>query len=224
MRSHRPPHTNPSPCPGRCQGDGGVALVEAALITPVLMVILLGMLDTAYMYRDYLTVGDAVAEGAKVGAIQGNKTTATGASADYTIISTMRMDLATIRPADIDRIVVYKAGPSSFGTPLNQVPAQCKTSSGPVANTCNIYVPLVAFYQVQIGNADYFKCLAGGQPACGWNPTDTAARADGPTPYDISYLGVYAKMNHKNVTGLLGASRTIEIASISRLEPGNITA
>ncbi len=208
----------------RLRGDAGVALVEAALITPVLLVLLLGMLDTAYLYRDYLTTGDAVADGAKMGAIQGNKVTATGGTADYTIIATMRQDLATLRPADISRIVIYKAGPSTFGSPLAQVPAQCKTSSGPVANTCNVYVPLVAFYQVQVGNQDYFKCVNGGDPACGWNPTDTSARADGPTPQSISYLGVYLKLNHANLTGLLGTSRPIEVASIARLEPGNITA
>ncbi|MFN8041530.1 MAG: TadE/TadG family type IV pilus assembly protein [Acidimicrobiales bacterium] len=214
-----------STAPGRWQGDQGVALVEAALITPVLLVLLLGMLDTAYLYRDYLTSGEAVADGAKVGAIQGNKTTSTGATADYTIIAAMRQDTATLRPADIDRIVIFKANASTYGSPLAQVPAQCKTSAGPVTNTCNVYVPLVAFYQVQTGNADYFKCLAGGQPACGWNPLLTTApsgRPDGPTPYDIAYLGVYMKLKHKNLTGLLGASKDIEVASIARLEPGNI--
>jgi len=174
----------------------------------------------AYWYRDNLTVSDGAADGAKWGAIQGNKLTPAGETADYTVISVMRQAMANLTPDSIDRIVIYKAGPSAFGTPLAQVPAQCKTSGTSITGSCNIYTPTVAFLQVQNGNAGYFNCATTpGSPACAWNPI---TRHDGPNATDIDYLGVYVKLKHKNLTGIFGASRNIEAASISRLEPGNL--
>jgi len=187
-------------------------------VMPVLLAILLGSLDFAYLYRDQLTLTDAASDGAKLGAIQNNIIIA-GGTADYTIINTIRQATAVMRPEDIQRIVVFKANSSAFGSPMAQVPAACKTSTVSITG-CNIYAPAIdAFAAVEAGNTGYFNCTTA-LPAkpCGWSPT---SRKNGPTAFDIEYLGVYIKMKHTNLTGLIGSNNTIEVAKISRLEPGN---
>jgi hypothetical protein len=137
----------------------------------------------------------------------------------------MRQDMANIPAATIDRIVIFQAGSPSAGSPLAQVPSACKTSTTSLpGSNCNVYIPLDAFYQVQNGNSDYFKCVAVGDRACGWDPTSKTERPDGPHVADITYVGVYVKINHSFITKLYGNTFPIEVASVQRLEPGQLTA
>jgi hypothetical protein len=182
------------------------------------MLIVFGSMELGLWYRDNLTLSDGAADGAKWAAIQGPNLTPAGETADYTAIKIMRQAMASLPPEQIDRIVIFKASSSGFGSPMSQVPSACKTATSSISG-CNIYVPLEAFRQVQDGNADYFKCLSAGQPACGWNPT---LRSNGPDAFSIDYLGVYIKYKRHNLTGFFGASTTLEVAKVSRLEPGNL--
>lgn len=202
----------------RCSGDSGLALVEGALIMPILLMLLLGSLDLAFTYRDQLTVTNSAADGAKFGAIMGKGLTPAGETGDFVIMKEIRASLGSVNPNQIDRIVIFKGNSSSYGSPMAQFNATgCKTASASVAGRCNVYFPRVAFPQIVSGNADYFKCVSSGDPACGWNPT---SRIDGPTTADIQYLGVYIRYKHSNFSPYLGASRDIEVAKVVRLEPG----
>lgn len=202
----------------RCRGDGGVVLVEAAFVAPVMLTILAGLLEYGLVYRDLLTITDAAMEGAKVGSIQGPNPTTTGTNADYSIVATVRQDLAVIPYTWIDRIVVFRGFPPAAGDALRQVPPSCKTGAygADSGNKCNVYDPYSAFLAVQSGNASYFVC-SGGNTSCGWNPT---ARVNGPKWNNIEYLGVYVKLKRPMLTGLFGTEKTIEAAAIFRLEPG----
>ncbi|MEZ5144367.1 MAG: TadE/TadG family type IV pilus assembly protein [Acidimicrobiales bacterium] len=217
---NRTTHTTAAP---RLRSDQGVALVEAAFITPVLLVLVLGMLEYGLLFRDYLTVSDAAANGARVGAIQGPDTSVAGDTADQAIVASIREDLANIRYTSIDRIVVFRAGPPGAGAPLAQVPESCKTGAAPRGDTvarCNIYAAYDAFLAVQAPDPAYFKCGGANAVACGWDPT---GRVDGPKIADIEYLGVYLKLDRPMVTGVFGRRTTLEVASIVRLEPGQLT-
>lgn len=214
------------PSSPRLEGDHGAVLVEVALITPILMFLILGLFDVAYLYRDNLTASDTAADGVKYAAIQANGVSppppaGTNGNADYTAVAIMRQAAANLRVDDIERIVIFKAASSAFGSPMAQVPADCKTSSmSSVSARCNIYFPAEAFRQVQEGNYAYFDCVSEGDPSCGWDPT----KRENNKPLNVDYVGVYIKYKHKNITGLLGASKDIEVAKISRLEPGNFDA
>jgi hypothetical protein len=200
-------------------GDAGTALVEAALVLPLLLLFVLGSLDFAFLYRDQITLADAASDGAKLGAIQGPYPAATGETADFTTVNAIRQATANLNPADIERLVIFKAESSAFGSPMAQVPAICKTSGSSVAaSNCNVYFPIQAFQQAQDGNAAFFACASPNLSACGWNPL---LRENGPTSFDIEYLGVYLKLKHSNLTGFIGPSKSVEVAKIYRLEPGN---
>ena len=49
----------------RARGDRGAAAVEFAIVVPVLLLILLGILEFAFVLRDYLSVSSAVRVGAR---------------------------------------------------------------------------------------------------------------------------------------------------------------
>ena len=200
-----------------CTGEDGAFIVEAAFITPILLFMLFSMLEFGLVYRDYLMVSDTVSNGAKVGAIQGPRLTASGYSADHSIVSSIRQNTANIPVEWIDRIVVFRSNAPGAGGPLAQVPSACKTAASSVTG-CNIYDPVSAFIAVQNGTAGYFQCSGTG-PACGWPPT---SRKNGPRIVDIEYLGVYVKLNRPLVTGIFGNDFELEVAAVQRLEPGSL--
>ena len=50
----------------------GVALIELALIMPILLVLLLGLIEFGWIYNGYITITGAAREGARVAAVGGN--------------------------------------------------------------------------------------------------------------------------------------------------------
>lgn len=205
--------------PRRFRGSRGSTLVEAAIIGPLLFVLVLGILEFGMGFRDYLTVGDAVSDTAKVGGIQGNKVV-NGANADFEMLRRFRQATSAFDADSIERIVIFKARAPGGGSPESQVPTACKNGTSVVA-VCNVYEDVGAAYRaVAAGNTGYFNCTGG--PATPWCPTDEIMRNDGPNPNRVTYLGVYAKAVRPMVTGMFGDTFTIERASIVRLEPGTI--
>lgn len=207
--------------PRRCRGDRGTAVLETALVAPVLLALVFGVLELGLAHRDILTADDAVADGARVGSQQGPDVLDTGDTADRSIVEAVRMATRGIDPSAIERIVVFEAGPPAEGSALAQVPQSCRTGASSGADRCNVYLASSAFEALDADRSEHFRCRAAGDPACGWNP---AARIDGPTVADIEHLGVYVKVHHAYATGLFGSTLTIERAAVHRLEPGDISA
>jgi hypothetical protein len=220
----------------RCRGSRGASLIEAAVMTPVFLLLVFGIIEFGVVYRDYLTIGDATTVGARIGSITGpgladvrvsdgaGGTVTVEANGDFAAMMAVREDLAAIPIDWIDRIVIFEGDkPSQQTTPVNQVPAFCKNTASIPANGpgCNIYEPREAFEHLEgtidSADLDYFKCVSSSDPACGWNP-DT--RANGPTTDDIDYFGIYIKIDRPYLTGIFGDDFTIEQAHILRLEPG----
>lgn len=196
--------------------DRGAAILETLLVFPVAMAIFLGIFEFGLIYRDVLTVSDAAGTGARTGAVIGPRVTASGATADYVIMRSVRESLGSIPTEWVDHIVIFKANAPGAGGPLAQISATCRNGT-PVAGRCNVYDPQDAFLAVQSGNAAYFECPGG--PACSWPPN---SRQNGPTVNDIEYLGVYIRLERPYVSGLFGDIFTIEEATVVRLEPGVI--
>lgn len=184
------------------------------LVAPVFFAIVLGIFEFGLIYRDVLTTSDAVANGARSGAVIGPRTTDSGVSADFEIIRQIRNSMGTVSIDSIDRIVVFKAQGPGAGSAVAQVPNECKYG-GSVADLCNVYDPANAFLAVDTGNNAFFECPTG--RACSWRP---ASRRNGPTAAAIDYLGVYVRIDRPYVTGLFGDRFTIEQAFVVRLEPG----
>ncbi|MCC5951966.1 MAG: pilus assembly protein [Acidimicrobiia bacterium] len=213
------------PAPRKRQfDDRGAAIVETALLAPVVLVVLFGILEFGLIYRDYLTVTDGITDGARIGSIAGPEVRSAGpgggglVTADYLIVDRIRRATGTVPFEWIDRIVIFEAGPPGLGNANEQIPATCADGSGAGAR-CNVYDAQEAFAAVETGDALYFDCTQNpASPSCGWNPRE---RNDGPRPQDIDYLGVWIRVDRPYVTGIFGEDFELSTGLIVRLEPGS---
>ena len=147
-----------------------------------------------------------------LGPLSGN---ANDVLADYQVLQSVVGANTGISSSDVQLVIVYRAtGPS------DRVPTSCLTAS--VTNTlstrgCNRYVGS----DLARPSSD-FGCVGPPGPALKvdrfWCPTDrkyALLGADGPP----DYIGVYVKANHRNLTGVLGASVTFTTDTVMRIEP-----
>lgn len=197
--------------------DRGATLVELSIVALVVFTLIFGIFEFGMLFRDRLSVHDAVASGTRAGTVHGRKLGPSNETADYYLIRAIREETSSIDPIDIEQIVVFKGRSPGAGDAASQVPAACKRGT-PVAGVCNVYDPNEAFLRVQSGDVGYFSCRATpGGPACPWDPE---GRADGPALNQIDYLGVWMRVDNPLVTGMFGTSISIEAAAVGRLEPG----
>ena len=110
--------------PGRGRGQRGQALVEMAVLLPVLLLILMGVLDFGRYFYTGLTVRHAAREGARYGAVHASDDAAIRARVEQaaTGLDTSQLTV-TVSPAPAQRrvgeaLVVQVAYPFRFVTPL----------------------------------------------------------------------------------------------------------
>jgi hypothetical protein len=189
----------PTPC------DGGAVLVEAAVALPVFVVLVLGIIEFGLAFKDYLTASNMTRTGARVASAAAND-----ALADQRTLAALARASAAVSRGSIERIVVYRA--DSVDTP---VPAVCTTSatgvaSGPVR--CNVY---------RVADLDRPATDFGCQPTSPdryWCPRDRKVAQAGPNgPPDL--VGVWVRLRHHYVSGLVGDSVELDSTTVMRVEP-----
>lgn len=231
----------------RAHGDRGAALIEFALVSPVFLLIVFAVLEFGLVYRDSLTISDAVNDAARSGAIAGNDLGAldddpppadgletpkiADATADFVTIKKLRQALGAIPVESVDRIVIFKAEDPTFGGVEAQLSAACKegtgsSGSGPPSyvGACNVYDDVEeAFRAYEQKDLAYFSCaLDAGSRECNWpgrqrDNSPINPILNHPGP---DYIGVWVKIKRPYVTGLFGRELTLTDAAIVRLEPG----
>jgi hypothetical protein len=189
-------------------------MVEAALITPLFIFLLFGTLEFGGLFRDYLTINDATASGARGAAIAGNNT-----NADYQILQGIKSATNALTKSGIQKIIIYEASDSTTPAPNSCKLASATPPSG-VADLCNVY-NAAALTLPQTPHFD--NCTAPDSYQLYWCPTarKVAAKADaGNGPPD--FLGVYIEFDHRWWTGLFGDEFTITSTTVTRLEPSSL--
>jgi hypothetical protein len=172
-------------------------MVEAAIVTPLLFMLVFGIIEFGLLFKDYLTVANATRTGARVAAQVGASPTA-----DHAILQAVKGGSGAMDPGKIQRVVVYKA--SGFD---GDVPEACKTGSQ--AGVCNSYTG--ADLSRPVGD---FGCGAG-EPDASWCPTSRNDQQTDPP----DYVGIWIKANHDYFTGFFGSSRTFSDQTVMRIEP-----
>jgi Flp pilus assembly protein TadG len=180
--------------------ERGAALLEFALVAPILLLLIFGAIEYGMFFKDYLTVSNTTRTGARVASAAGSD-----ADADYQIIQAVKA-AATALPGGanaIQELSIYKST-SAGGKPT----ATCQTTSS-VTDSCNTYTAS-AFSQP----SSKFGCGAGSLDSA-WCPTTRQdSQAIGP-----DYIGVWVKTTHGFITKLFGSSRTITDDVVMRIEP-----
>lgn len=188
----------------RLRGDDGSVLAEAALLTPLFIVLLFGVLEFGGAFRDYLTLGNTSLAGTRQAAIQGN-----AATADWNIVQAVKGASNAMPLSQINMVVVYKAA-----GPTTPVPAACLTASQ--LNSCNRYTQTELQLTTMPGT--WANCTGPDQYYCPTTRNVLAPNA-ATNPNGPDYVGVYVQITHPWITGLFGSKIIMSDTSVTRLEP-----
>ncbi len=155
--------------------ERGVSAVEAAVLTPLVIIVLFGLFEGALILHSDMTVAEMTGDGARTGAIARDD-----ADADHQILQQIDATAAWFDRAAIERIVIWHAAERE-----DSPPAGC--TSGPVASSpaleCSVYGP------TDLG-------LPPGALVCGWCPPDRDAG---------ELIGVWVRFDYSSVSTLLDA-------------------
>lgn len=214
----------------------GAALVEVAIIFPLLFLLLFGIMEVGWLLKTYSSASQLVAIGARTGSVAGNV-----AMADQTILERLASELAGFDQGQIEFIVIWRAD-----GPGDTVPPACRAlgaggvnlGSVGVDGLCNVYrepqTPTDGAFDKARGRgpnpdpAAYFGCETASEPGrldCMWNPGEREVAISprvlpsGCGARSPDYLGVYVQVRHRFLVGILGDTATITDQAITLLEP-----
>jgi hypothetical protein len=199
----------------RCLGDEGSVFAEFALVSPLLILLLLGIVEYGMAWREKANISSALRAAGRVGSsstdINGNR------SADLFAVQAFGTMMVKAKRITVNRFVIFK--PDSTGAPtdascLTTVPSGTGTG---VDGACNIF----SWAQVQAPGNNFTAPCNGSSGAAWdrfWCPTDRKINQDAPGgPPD--YVGYYANTTYKAYTGLLPYTITLTDKFITRIDP-----
>jgi Flp pilus assembly protein TadG len=183
----------------------GAVLVEAAFVTPVFMMMVLGIMEMGLAMNDKLAIAHTVRAGTRVASASGNDS-----YADYGIIQAVRREAAALPDTSIIRVVVYRASRFGEAPPQACMDGTSLTPANATAPACNVYVPS-QFDDVK----SRWACNVAESLDKYWCPTSRiTSRSVGP-----NYVGVWMKVEHHWITQLFGDTAILTDQSVIRLEP-----
>jgi Flp pilus assembly protein TadG len=200
----------------RGEGDEGAILVEAALVIPFLVLLILGLMEFGFAWRNDNVVAASVRTATRV-ATQ----SLSNPQADRYAIEAYLGTVAQGRNLTTNKLIIYAVNETT--NPSGAVPAGClsatTTSTGPngVTDVCNVYVP----NQWTTGNlvAANFGCGATQYDAKFCPTTDRTASL----PATPTTVGFYADVTYKLLTKILpGSTLSMSDKSVARVEPSPV--
>jgi hypothetical protein len=179
----------------RKRSERGAALVEAALVLPVLLLVVFGVFEFGFAFKNSLTITSATRSGSRVAS-------ALPRTADYEINTAAAVRgalLNAFQSGDLEYLTIYKAD-ADTGEPVN----------GGGFETCTECYRYRWDASAQGGEGDW-AYVAGA-----WPPLTQAACGDDAM---TDYVGVYVRASHNFLTAAFGSSRTLTAHTVMRLEP-----
>lgn len=167
----------------RGKHEGGAAIVEMAIVLPLLILLVFGIVEFGLAFNKRLTIGNATQSAARVGTALANNE-----FADISLLEALEQGLISL-PAQgqdiIKSVQIYKA--NTAGNPANGCPS----------STCNVYS-----YSYDPTGCNWTPCPDpdDGYDVSGlnWNPEDRNA-----TVGTLDVLGVRVYFAHNWITGAL---------------------
>ena len=171
--------------------EDGAAAVEFALVLPILVLLVFGIIEFGMTFRDTLTIASTTRSGAR---------TASALSRDpqfnTATVAAVTQAVGSLPSTSIQQLWIYKADPNGSGLPVGQ----SGFSSG--CSSCSIWN----------WNSTTNQFVLSGTSV--WDPATQDACAG-----TSDSVGIYLKVNHQFVTQLFGATVTLTDHTVMRLEP-----
>jgi Flp pilus assembly protein TadG len=199
--------------PARLRGDDGAALVELALVLPLLTMLVLGIFEFGTAWHDRTILTTALRGGARV---ESQSPAQSILAADYYSMLSFYATAGQMKNATLVKVIVFKGTSMPAACLAVNVSGTVTASGFGVSGSCNVY-NLNQFNQVVAGGFAHFGCPATGVNAPGWDSNwCVSARNDSGTP---DYVGMYAQYSYTPVTRLISGTITMTDTAIYRIEP-----
>lgn len=194
----------------RPASERGAVAVEAALVIPILMLLVFGIIEMSLLLRDSLAVTSSVRAGGRVasalagagpaGTNEGGDCTAPCTPANAPMLAQMAANAVqtsgSALPEDsVQELWVFRANPQGF-----------PGAAGSTAWTCT--VNCVRFRWVPA--RDQFRYLSGNWASAGINACVNSSPDS---------VGIYLRARHDFITGLFGAGLDISDSAVFTFEP-----
>jgi hypothetical protein len=225
----------------RRRSDLGAATVETALVLPILLFVMFGIMELGGAMKSYSATAAAVRAGDRAASVAG-----ADPMTDSVVLARVAQELGSDQ-SQAELVVIWHAV-----SPSDPLPAGCVPSAPLTANTtsvgvsdsgtdalgaCNVYVRpsgTGSAFAMADGTATqpaayYFGCQGASDPAanhkldCNW-PGQNRRAVQSPrnatgTPKPTDFVGVYIRFLHSYYTTFLGSTLTITDQGISLIEP-----
>jgi hypothetical protein len=192
--------------------ERGAVAVEAALVMPLVLAVLLGLVEVSLLIRDHVAVTSAVRVGSRIASASADAgpgvcesgpeappCTSTSSPALAQAAADAIQRAGSAMPSDsIDHILVYKANPQGY-------PGAAGSTTMP--SSCSGVPDCVRFVWRDSANAFRY---AGGA----WDSKSINACVN-----QSDTLGVHLQATHTFVTGMFGASVGVADRSVMKFEP-----
>lgn len=188
------------------RGSRGVALVEAALILPILVLLFTGMIEAGFAYRDGNVLARATHQAARA-----DSRLADNPIADYEALRGLQSGLSGLTASSLERVIVFDAtgGTTTPSASCLAAPRPDDLSPRGVAAQCNIYSPA----QVAADDPGAFGCAAGDADVFFCPSTRNRVAPNG------DRVGVWVELSYDKVTSVLPGSLKLTRSAVYQLEP-----
>lgn len=191
----------------RLRGDGGLAIVEFAIVAPLLALFVAGIIEFGMAWRDNLTVSSATRSAARVASNLGDNELA-----DLEALLTLKAALGPLDGSQLVGVLIYD-GSATDGAPS---PACFDAGGNPqasAAGNCNYYTAAMIS---SLAPANF-----GSGGSCGawdWYYCSVSERSTNQVSLDD--VGVWVRINRDWFTDIFpGNGMTIEDQTVMRVEP-----
>lgn len=176
-------------------------LVEAALVLPVMVLIVLGIFEFGLLFTSYSTTTASTRGGARLAATNyapsGNSPTAQRAAADQ-IAAAVSADMVVLNNATPVGMTIYRVPDNTTdGAPPGGFPGP--NLAGGCTDRCFRYTWDPSSRQMVYSSG-------------GWSDPDACG-------VDVDSIGVFVQTRHDHITNFFGATRTVNGHTVMRLEP-----
>lgn len=184
----------------RARGQQGAVLVEAALVLPVMILVVMGIIEFGFAFASSTTTTGSSRSGARLGAAAyataGTIPANQQAAADQ-IADTVSADLVGLTSAEPVGMLIYRVDKtSSEGAPIGGFPTDDGISTGCTTDCFR--------YEWDGTKMDWTSGGWANPDACGM---------------ELDSIGVYVKAKHNYITGMIGDHVYVDGETVMRLEP-----